>query len=179
MACAWSCNSSIRGAHASQAVKCQKKAWKSIHWISGYKIEVKKDVITINVPVVFMAWYVMVLRSATSLRGALEGVGPENWDFFGPWNGMSEASAIWAQKSRDDVALLKTIKCKHHKSNWYIGSFMYPSAVVHFCCVLLSVVVCCCVLEGWGGLLVAVLCEQVFRGWGLVGRAPPPPPTIV
>ncbi len=70
-----------------------------------------------------------------------------------------------------------------------IGSFMYPSAVVYCCCVLLSVVVCCCVLlrvvvcccvlEGWGGLLVAVLCEQVFMGWGLVGRAPPPPPTIV
>ncbi len=35
--------------------------------------------ITINVPVVFM-----VLRSATSLRGALEGVGPENRDFLGP-----------------------------------------------------------------------------------------------
>jgi hypothetical protein len=31
-----------------------------------------------------MAWYVMVLRVATSLRGALEGVGPENRDFFGP-----------------------------------------------------------------------------------------------
>ncbi len=34
-------------------------------------------------------------------------------------------------------------------------------------------------LEGCGGLLVAVLCEQVFRGRGLAGRAPPPPPTIV
>ncbi len=44
-------------------------------------------VLTINVPVVYMAWYVMVLRRATSLRGALEGVGPENQDFFGPWNG--------------------------------------------------------------------------------------------
>jgi hypothetical protein len=66
---------------------------------------------------------------------------------------------------------------------------MYPSAVV-YCCVLLlcvivccwvflCVVVCCCVLEGCGGLLVAVLCEQVFRGRGLAGRAPPPPPTIV
>jgi hypothetical protein len=43
----------------------------------------------------------MILRGATSLRGALEGVGPENQDFFGPWNGTSEASAIWAQKSRD------------------------------------------------------------------------------
>jgi hypothetical protein len=34
--------------------------------------------------------YIMVLRGATSLRGALKGVGPENRDFFGPWNGMSE-----------------------------------------------------------------------------------------
>ncbi len=59
----------------------------------------EKVVITSNVPVVFMARYVMVLRSATSLRGALEGLGPENRDFFGPWNDTSEASAIWAQKS--------------------------------------------------------------------------------
>ncbi len=44
------------------------------------------------------------------------------------------------------------------------------------CCLLLGVVVCCCVLEGCGGLLVAVLCEQVFRGRGLAGRSPPPPP---
>ncbi len=28
------------------------------------------------------------------------------------------------------VAPLKTIKYKRHKNNWYIGSFMYPSAVV-------------------------------------------------
>ncbi len=28
----------------------------------------------------------MVFRGATSLLGALEGVGPENLDFFGPWN---------------------------------------------------------------------------------------------
>ncbi len=28
--------------------------------------------------------YLMVLRCATSLQGALEGVGPENRDFFGP-----------------------------------------------------------------------------------------------
>jgi hypothetical protein len=41
-------------------------------------------IITINVPVVFMAQYVMILRGATSLRGALEGVCPENRDFFGP-----------------------------------------------------------------------------------------------
>ncbi len=45
---------------------------------------------TTNVPVVFMARYVMILRGATSLWGALEGVGPENRYFFGPWNGTSE-----------------------------------------------------------------------------------------
>jgi hypothetical protein len=60
----------------------------------------------------------MVFRGATSLRGALEGVGPENRDFFGPWNGTSgwalkietflgpematsEARAICAQKSQN------------------------------------------------------------------------------
>ncbi len=64
----------------------------------------------------------MVLRRATSLRGAFEGVDPENQDFFGPWNGTREASAIWAQKKSwfsgptpsnapsNDVAALKTIK---------------------------------------------------------------------
>jgi hypothetical protein len=44
----------------------------------------RNAIITMNIPVVFMARYVMVLRGATSLRGALEGVGPENRDFFGP-----------------------------------------------------------------------------------------------
>ncbi len=43
-----------------------------------------RPILTLNVPVVFMARYVMVLRGATSLRGALEGVGPENRDFLGP-----------------------------------------------------------------------------------------------
>jgi hypothetical protein len=37
-----------------------------------------RPIITINVPVVYMARYVTGLRRATSLRGALEGVGPEN-----------------------------------------------------------------------------------------------------
>ena len=40
--------------------------------------------LTINVSVVIMARYIMVLRGATSLRGALEGVGPKNRDFLGP-----------------------------------------------------------------------------------------------
>jgi hypothetical protein len=40
-----------------------------------------------------MARYVMVLRGATSLRGALEGVGPENLDFFGPkWHSRKQST---------------------------------------------------------------------------------------
>ncbi len=103
----------------------------------------------------------MVLRSAPALRGALEGVGPENRDFFGPWNGTL-VPFQGPKKSRfsgptpsnapcNVVALLKTINYKRLKNNWYIGSFMYPSAVV-CCCVLLCAVVCCCVL------LCAVVC---------------------
>jgi hypothetical protein len=53
----------------------------NIHFWQFYLVSA---VITINVTVVYMAQYVMVLRRATSLRGALEGVGPENRDFFGP-----------------------------------------------------------------------------------------------
>jgi hypothetical protein len=34
-------------------------------------------------------------------------------------------------------------KYKLHKNNWYIGSFMYPCAVVCFCVLFLCVVVCC------------------------------------
>jgi hypothetical protein len=78
---------------------------------------------TTNVPVVFMARYVMILRGATSLRGALEGVGPENLDFFGPkWHERRAqmARAQGPKKSRfsgptssnaprNDVAPLKII----------------------------------------------------------------------
>ncbi len=39
-----------------------------------------------------MARYVMILRGATSLRGALEGVGPEIETFLGP--GMALASPV-------------------------------------------------------------------------------------
>ncbi len=45
-----------------------------------------------------MARYVLVLGSQGPLRGALEGVGPGNRDFFGPEMVTSEASAICAQK---------------------------------------------------------------------------------
>ena len=45
--------------------------------------------------------YLMVLRGATSLLGALEGVGPENLDFFGPKWHLLRSCHFRAQKSLD------------------------------------------------------------------------------
>ncbi len=95
----------------------------------------------------------MVLRRATSLRGALEGVGPKKSWFSGPTPSNAH---------RNDVAALKTIKYKRHKNNRYIGSFMYPSAVVYFWCVLLCV-------RGGGEVSLqqcCVSCEELLRGGG-------------
>ncbi len=50
--------------------------------------------LTINVPVDYMARYVMVLRRATLLRGALRGVGPKIETFLGTEMATSEANAI-------------------------------------------------------------------------------------
>jgi hypothetical protein len=47
--------------------------------------------ITINVPVVFMGRDVMILMQANPFQGPLEGVGPENRDFFGPLNGYERS----------------------------------------------------------------------------------------
>jgi hypothetical protein len=81
-------------------------------------------IITINVPIVFMARYVMVLRGATSLRGALEEVGPENQDFLGSNMATSEAGAILAQKNRDFMytrfCILNAVFCILEK-NMYIA----------------------------------------------------------
>ena len=73
------------------------------------------------------------------------------------------------------------IMMSHSSKPLSISSIKTTVTLVVLCTrvLLCTVVVCCCVLEGWGGLLVAVLCDQVFRGRGLAGRAPPPPPTIV
>ncbi len=77
-------------------------------------------IITINVPVVFMARYVMILRGATSLRGALEGVGPENRDFFGPTPSNAPSN---------DAAPLKIITYRAIKTTGTLV-VIYPSAVV-------------------------------------------------
>jgi hypothetical protein len=77
-------------------------------------------------------------------------LGPKKSRFSGPTPSNAPSN---------DVALLKTIKYNRHKNNWYIGSFMYPSAVVYCCVLLLCVVVCCC------GLLCVVLYCCVLEGW--------------
>jgi hypothetical protein len=43
-----------------------------------------EDKITINVTVIIWRGEVMFLMRANLLQGPLEGVGPENRDFFGP-----------------------------------------------------------------------------------------------
>jgi hypothetical protein len=47
-----------------------------------------------------MARYVQVLSRATSLRGALEGVGPENRDFLGPEMGRAKRVPFGPKKVR-------------------------------------------------------------------------------
>ena len=56
-----------------------------------------------------------------------------------------------------------------------IGIFMYQSAVVYCCCVLLSVVGCSCVLLCVVASLELYAGIEGGRGW-LVARALPPPP---
>ena len=54
-----------------------------------------------------------------------------------------------------------------------IGIFIYQSAVVYCCCVLLSVVGCSCVL-----LFVVASYELYVRGGLLLGLFLPPPPPL-
>jgi hypothetical protein len=94
--------------------------------------------ITINVPVVFMARYIMILRGATSLRGALEGVGPERECHLGPkksrFSGPTPSNA-----PSNDVAPLKIIMYRAIKTT---GTLVVLCTRVLLC----NVVVCCCVL---------------------------------
>ncbi len=42
----------------------------------------------------------MILMQKNPLRGPLEGVGPENRDFFGPWNGNERSECHLGPKSQ-------------------------------------------------------------------------------
>jgi hypothetical protein len=59
--------------------------------------------------------YLLALASLVPFQG------PKKFWFSGPTPSNAPSN---------DVAPLKTIMYKRHKNNWYIGSFMYPSAVV-------------------------------------------------
>ncbi len=76
-----------------------------------------------------MARYVKVLRGATSLRGALEGVGPENLDFFGHFGPMPPVMMLHLSKPLS-ISAIKTT-----------GTLVVLCTWVLLC----SVVVCCCV----------------------------------
>ncbi len=67
-----------------------------------------------------MARYVMVLRGATSLRGALEGVGPEIEAFLGPEMARAKRVPFGPKK----VEKSKPLSISAIKNNWYIASFM-------------------------------------------------------
>jgi hypothetical protein len=79
-----------------------------------------KAILTINVPVVFMARYVMVLSCPVLLLVMMLH--------------SSKPLSISAIKTTGTLVDLCTLV------------LLYPSAVMYCCCVLLSVVVCCCVL---------------------------------
>ncbi len=55
-------------------------------------------IITINVPVVYIARDVMILMRENQFRGPLKGLGPENRDFFGPWNGNNRSECHLGSK---------------------------------------------------------------------------------
>ena len=119
----------------------------------------------------FMAWYVMVLRGATSLRGALEGVGPENLDFFGPkWHKQSECH-FRAQKSLDfqgSPLPMPWVMMLHPSKPLSISAIKTTGTLVVLCTsvLLCIVVVCCCLLLG-----VLVRCGVLLHVRG-VGRFP-------
>ncbi len=73
---------------------------------------------------------------ANPFQGPLEGVGPENLDFFGPWMATSEASAIWAP-----IKIMKS-KASYKKTGtlvilctcvWFIFCILY-SVFCSVCC---------------------------------------------
>ncbi len=136
-----------------------------------HTIVFKRYVLTINVPVVYMALYVMVLRHATSLQGALEGAGPENQDCSLPFQGPKKSRFSGPTPSNapsKDVPRLKTIKYKCHINNKYIGNFMYTSVVALLCVVVFRYV----------GILAAVLCGGRGGGGGLQSSPSPSHHTV-
>jgi hypothetical protein len=64
-----------------------------------------------------MARDVMILTRENTFRGLLEGVGPENQDFFGPSNGNERSPLEGPTPSNgpsNGFSRIKIIKFKHH-----------------------------------------------------------------
>ncbi len=84
----------------------------------------------------------------------------------GPW----KSRLFWALKSRDSQGPplpMPRVMLLHPSKPLCISAIKTTGTLVVLCTWVLfcTIVVCCCVLEGRGGLLVAVLCEQVGAGW--------------
>ncbi len=61
----------------------------------------------------------MILMRANPIRVPLERVSPENWDFFGPWNGNERAKRVpfGAKNIKQDVK--QKLKTKAKKNFLY------------------------------------------------------------
>jgi len=46
-----------------------------------------------------MGWAVMILMRGKDITRQLEGVGPENWDYFGAWNGNEHSELPFGPKN--------------------------------------------------------------------------------
>ncbi len=99
----------------------------------------------------------MSLMRENPFREPLKGAGPENRDFFVPEMATSEASAIWAPKSRAfqgppllmvwvmDFPASKLLSPSVIEKNRYISNFMYTNFCILYSvfCVLYSVLLWC------------------------------------
>jgi hypothetical protein len=78
------------------ASKCQRAIF-----VSSGLPHPTQQILTINIPVVYMGRDVWIWMGGNPQRGPFEGVGPEMETFLDPEMATSEASAIRAQKSLD------------------------------------------------------------------------------
>jgi hypothetical protein len=76
-----------------------RNTWMGCEWYMYFHSS--DGLLTMNVPVVYIARSVMVEAGKIHYEGHWKGVGPGNRDFLGPETASSEASAIGAQKSQD------------------------------------------------------------------------------
>ena len=118
------------------------------------------------------------LMQASPPGGPLEGMGPENWGFLGPWNATSKTIAIWAPKIWNfqgpplpiaQVIYLPASKPiqQGHINQRCIGSFIYMRITWLDSCLKFHILcMYACIVASFQGLFV--LCVGV-QGWR-VGR---------